>query len=255
MSHSPSELAALLFNPNHHDLVTHVLEEHQDLLDTTQNNVYISRFDCIKNTKRKKAEEQFITNLDAFNDLTILAHAALGSRIQQLRLEVKQLQEKWKNKQIDFENEDLHSDFQRNIYRKTKLILSEFSKTLMNRIGDEIALSQGNLKERLNPSYFIRWKFYFTYSLNNSKYLAIETSDRSLKEDRSMIRRCVFAKRSLVLRNDTVHISFQLGRKKTKEAIVYIKTGLNSWKLTYKKDQELGWQLHTKLDRFNLFGK
>ncbi|MBM3186559.1 MAG: hypothetical protein FJZ67_09665 [Bacteroidetes bacterium] len=255
MSLSPSELAELLFDQNHQDLVTHVLEEHKDLLDPTQNKVFISRFAYMKHAKTKKAEEHFITNLDAFNESAILAHASLGSRIQQMQLEVKHLQEKWKNKQIDFENDELHNDFQRIIFKKTKMLLSEFSKKLMNSIGDEIVLSQGNLKDRLNPSYFIRWKFYFTYSLNSSKYTEKETRDRSLKEDRSRIRKCIISMRSRIPQNDKAHISFQLGRKKTKEAIVYLQKDFKTWKLTYKKSDETGWHLDTKSDRFNLFSK
>jgi hypothetical protein len=254
MPHIPSELAALLFDENHRDLVTAVLEEHKALLDTAEQNVYISRFASIKHTKKKKAEEQFISNLEAFNAEAIQAHIALGERLRELNLEVKHLLDKWKNKPIDFENETLRADFQRIIYRKTRSLLSEFSGKLMYRLGDEIVLSHGDLKDRLNPSYFIRWKFYFTYALNSSSYTAKETGDRSLKEDRSKIRRCVVAGRSRIRQNDNVYISFQLGRKKTKDAVVYLQKDLNSWKLTYKKDKETGWYLDSKTDRFSLFG-
>ena len=254
MPNTPSEIAALLFNENHHELVTFVLEEHKALLDTAEKNVQISHFASIKHTKKKKAEEQFIANLAAFNAEAIQAHNALGERLRELNLEVKHLQDKWKNKPIDFENETLRLDFQRIIYRKTRSLLSEFSGKLMYRLGDEIVLSHGDIKDRLNPSYFIRWKYYFTYSLKTSRYTSQETRSRSMREDRSKIRRCVVASHSLIRKNDGVHISFQLGRKKTKEAIVYLLKDSNSWKLTYKKDKQTGWYLDSKTDQFSLFG-
>jgi hypothetical protein len=253
MTRTPSEIATLLFDENHQELVTTVLKEHEEMLDTNEYTVFISRYTCNTHTKKKKAEDYFIANLDAFNNEAMKAHAKLGERIQELNLEVKHFQEKWKNTSINFESEALQVDFKRVILKKTKSLLSEFSGNLMYRLGEEITISHGDLKDRLNPSYFIRWKFYFTYSLTSSKYTAKETGSRTLREDRHRILKCVESDNTRNLNKNEVHISFQLGRKKTKEAVIYLSKDFKTWKLYYKKDKEMGWQLESKTDRFSLF--